>query len=87
MVVQHTDRVHSKLKFLGLRNLHAFDEVGVETGASRSLDPISGQTAFYPGAGFTKRSLPLASVIALLVKLPVSPLAEMTAATDGSVIC
>ena len=40
MVVQHTGRVHSKLKFLRLHNLHAFDEVGVEIEASRSLDPF-----------------------------------------------
>src|SRR6266850_4306600 len=42
---------------------------------------------FCPGAGFTRRTLPCASVIALLVKLPLSPLADVTPATAGSVIC
>jgi hypothetical protein len=86
-VVQHTDRVHSKLKFFRLRNLHAFDEVGVEIEASRSLDPFPARLHSIPEGASPKRRLPLASVIALLVKLPLSPLGEMTAAADGSVIC
>src|SRR5713101_2588616 len=53
----------STQNFKRLRNLYAFDEVGVEIEASRSLDPFPARL-LYPGAGFTKRRLPLASVIA-----------------------
>jgi hypothetical protein len=47
------------------------------------LDPFPARLHSIP-AGITKRRLPLASVIALLMKLPLSPLAEVDSGPASS---
>ena len=41
----------------------------------------------WPGAGFTRRTRPEESAIALLLNVPLSPFDEDTPANDGSAIC